>query len=468
MKKLIDFDKIFNHHDKYKEKEINQERITYKEVHNLIQRYKKSNLFNVEKAGESIEMKEIYSLTIGNGSRKILVWSQMHGDEPTATAALFDLFNFFCDKDEYDFFRKEILRNLQILFIPMLNPDGAEKHNRENKISLDINRDSLKRVSPEAKVLWKAALTFNPEFAFNLHDQNCYYTAGRIKKTSAISMLAPPYNYNNSINPARTKSMQLIASINKNISRYIPGQIARYKDDHEPRSFGDAFIGNGISSLLIESGFIIGDNKKEVIRKLNFMALISAFNSIITADYEQMNENEYYSIPENETLLFDLLLRNLHTSANGKDFKIDLGINREKKYQKETGTFFYKGKIAAIGDLENYFGIEEHNLSSHTVKPGSVFNCEYKSLPSANEIINLLKNGYCSLKLDPFSITFLFVERPINVVPSYIKYEPLITVDEFANLSIFHHNEIKFIVVNGFFSPVENYPNSILNGVVIS
>jgi hypothetical protein len=46
----------------------------------------------LEKVGESLEGRSINLLTVGQGPFRVLLWSQMHGDEPTATAALFDLF----------------------------------------------------------------------------------------------------------------------------------------------------------------------------------------------------------------------------------------------------------------------------------------------------------------------------------------------------------------------------------------
>ena len=36
----------------------------------------------------------ISMLTLGKGDVKVLLWSQMHGDEPTATMALLDMLNF--------------------------------------------------------------------------------------------------------------------------------------------------------------------------------------------------------------------------------------------------------------------------------------------------------------------------------------------------------------------------------------
>ena len=50
--------------------------------------------FNVSIIGKSVNNKSIYSVEVGTGPKKILMWSQMHGNESTTTKALFDLFNF--------------------------------------------------------------------------------------------------------------------------------------------------------------------------------------------------------------------------------------------------------------------------------------------------------------------------------------------------------------------------------------
>lgn len=468
MDNTFDIKNFFEQYNYYLENEINQERITHSDVIKIISKYHSNDLFRIESIGESIEKREIYCITVGNGNRNILAWSQMHGDEPTATAALFDLLKFFNSHDEYNNLRKELLSELTIHIIPMLNPDGAEQHKRENKISIDVNRDSLKRVTPEAKILWNRADKIKPEFAFNLHDQNSYYTAGRSGNSSAISMLAPPFNYDNSISNARRKGMQLIVSINNSITNFIPNQVARYKDDHEPRSFGDTFVGNNISSILIESGFIIGDDKKSEIRKLNFIAILKGFHSILTNDFVKWNETDYYSIPENQIMLFDLLLRNLTYKSEGEEFRIDIGINREKKFCRELNRFYYKGKIAEVGDLCKYSGISEFDFSSYDVRPAMVFEREFKEIPDLDEIARIIEAGYSTIKLNPFSINFTFVEKPINVLPSNTKFEQSISIDDFANLEIYRDNKLTFMVINGFICPLDNYSKSILNGVVIS
>src|SRR4051812_40144 len=46
------------------------------------------DLFTLEKIGESQEGRSLNYVKTGTGSTGVLLWSQMHGDEPTATAAL--------------------------------------------------------------------------------------------------------------------------------------------------------------------------------------------------------------------------------------------------------------------------------------------------------------------------------------------------------------------------------------------
>ena len=47
-----------------------------------------------ECVGTSVLGRPICSVKFGRGPRRILFWTQMHGNEPTATGAVFDLLNF--------------------------------------------------------------------------------------------------------------------------------------------------------------------------------------------------------------------------------------------------------------------------------------------------------------------------------------------------------------------------------------
>ena len=152
--------------------------------------------FEVEVVGRSTYGLPIYLISYGYGVTPVFLWSQMHGNESSATRALFTLFEFLADNGgEYDELRQTIKENLALYFIPMVNPDGANIFQRRNANDLDINRyagdtkpggefdawpewDDLPD-PVEAKILWEVRNRVQPnakdiKFGFNLHDQGEY------------------------------------------------------------------------------------------------------------------------------------------------------------------------------------------------------------------------------------------------------------------------------------------------------
>jgi murein tripeptide amidase MpaA len=239
--------------EKYKDPAITQRRFKHADIQPLIQKH--SAAFQIEKLGESVEGKSISSMTWGNGKTKVMLWSQMHGNESTATMALFDLFNFLeASGDEHEALRKTLKFSLTLKFVPMLNPDGADSFKRRNALDIDLNRDAISQISPEAVILKKSRDDFEPEFGFNLHDQQIYYNVVNTPKQATISLLAPAYNYETEINEVRGRAMKTIAGMNDLLQELIPGQVGKYDDAFEPRAFGDNIQKWGTSTILIESG----------------------------------------------------------------------------------------------------------------------------------------------------------------------------------------------------------------------
>ena len=103
---------LYDNYSKYKENSISSKLIKHSSVVTGIKSVRQKKKFNVKVAGTSLNGKEIYLLSIGTGKTNVLLWSQMHGDEPTATMALFDIFNFFHANDDMNKFREDILKKL--------------------------------------------------------------------------------------------------------------------------------------------------------------------------------------------------------------------------------------------------------------------------------------------------------------------------------------------------------------------
>jgi murein tripeptide amidase MpaA len=116
--------------------------------------------FEVKEVGKSVLKKSIYQVKIGSGKTKILIWSQMHGNEPTTTKGLIDFFNFLSSDTEL---AKQIKANFTLLCLPMLNPDGAFSYTRENANGIDLNRDAVAETQPEMQLLKRIYEHFNPD-----------------------------------------------------------------------------------------------------------------------------------------------------------------------------------------------------------------------------------------------------------------------------------------------------------------
>jgi hypothetical protein len=141
---------------------------------------------SLESVGRSVEGREIQLATLGRGPRRVLLWSQMHGDEPSATPALVDLAHDLLAGDSPE--RRLVLERLTLLLLPMLNPDGAERYARRNAQAVDLNRDALLLSTPEGQLLKRVRDKYEPELGFNLHDQNRRTTVGDsgVRATIAI------------------------------------------------------------------------------------------------------------------------------------------------------------------------------------------------------------------------------------------------------------------------------------------
>jgi len=357
---------LYYNYTSFKERSLTVKRINHSSISPLINNLNK-NIFNVSTVGHSYTGKEIRLITAGRGEKKIFMWSQMHGDESTATMALFDIFNFLSVKDGYNFIRNKFFENATLYFLPMVNPDGAEAWKRGNYLDIDINRDAFRTQTPEGKALKETFNSIKADFGFNLHDQNPRYSAGNSYRNAAISFLAPPYNKNRYINKTRKNAIGLISGLTSILNKFIPGHIGKYPEEFEHRAFGDTFQGLGTSTILIESGGWKDDAEKQFLRKLNFILLLSAINSIIDSDYKNENPDLYDKLPLNEEFLYDIVLRNLKYTGENKKCHLDIALNRNEDPSQTSGKTKFIASVENIGDLSIFYGLDEINLEGYEI-----------------------------------------------------------------------------------------------------
>ena len=416
--KLPDFSKqLFDIHEQIKEQSLTKRRFKHKDIVPLIEKLP----FLVEKIGKSFEERDIYQIKMGSGKTKVLLWSQMHGDEATATMALFDIFNFFQNKnDGFDALRSKILENCTLYYVPMLNPDGAERFQRRTATDIDMNRDALRFQTPEGALLKKLQDEIRPEFSFNLHDKNTKYSAGASGNQATISFLPTSYNYAKEWNPARTRAMQVICGMHQTLQQFIPGHLGRWNDDHEPRAFGDNIAKWGSSLILIESGGYKEDTEKQFIRKLNFLAILTGLQAISEQSYTKFELKTYEAIPKNDRYLFDLLIRNAKFVQNGKTIIKDIGINLSEKNINNATDFVLSSVIEDLGDLSTFWGIKEIDAKGMTVSL-------LKEFPAGDVLQGIQK--------------YKVSEKEIQ--------NQEINLDETASFLLTKDKEVKYIILNG-------------------
>jgi hypothetical protein len=319
------------------------------------------DLFSLEEIGRSVEGRSLYHLWFGRGPLHVLLWSQMHGDEPTATAALFDVYEYvWRHRREPQVTR--LLDGLTIHTVPMLNPDGAERFQRRNAQGIDINRDALLLQSPEGLALKALRDRLQPSLGFNLHNQNWRTSVGKTGKPATISLLAVAFDEARSDNPGRILAKRICAVIRDALEPLAPGQIARYDDEFEVRAFGDNLTRWGTPIVLVETGAFAGLQPDAALVRLNFVAIISALDALASGRATRADPSRYESLPMNDSGLFYQLVRNA-TIAPGTGvtpFKGDVGVVISRKVVQEGGTLRLRAttRIDDLGDLRVFGALE--------------------------------------------------------------------------------------------------------------
>jgi hypothetical protein len=433
----------------YRESSLNDRRFKHAEIQSLIKQLP-DTLFEVRLAGHSLEGREIYLVKAGNGQTKVLLWSQMHGNEPTATMAIMDIFNYLI-RDQGKI-RNQILDKLSLYFIPMLNPDGADAFQRRNALDIDLNRDALRLQCPESQILKGIRDELEPEWGFNLHDQNRYTSAGKTEQMASISFLAPAFNEEKDWNTGRTRAMQLICHMNAVLQTYIPGKVGRYSDEFEPRAFGDNMQKWGTNTILIETGAITDDPEKQYLRKLNYISILSAFQSITSGTFEKYRLADYEKIPFNQGVLHDLIVRNATIHLFDRDFLLDIGIRQDEIQNKSADDYYLRAYIADLGDLHNYFGYDEYDAAGQEVRYEKLYERSFSHLKDLEKsgITNHLMQGYTTFRVDALPEPAVMDQLPFRLIKTGIVYvQDGIRMGQNPVLTFWHGNELKAILVNG-------------------
>ncbi len=319
----------------------------------------------VEQVGSSNANRAIYQAEFGTGPLKVFMWSQMHGDEPTATSALMDMFAFFASNRDLPWVKK-ISETMTIRIVPMLNPDGTEAFQRRNLQGIDINRDAIDLATPEARVLKRLRDDWSPSIGFNLHNQRSLTSIGNTNKQAAISLLVVYGDAAKTTDEGFERNKRVAAAMVDAIEKLIPGHVGRYGDEYTPTAFGDRFSGWGTPVILVETGSLYGKSEMFLV-KVNFVAFITALNSLATGSEKTQNPQPYLSLIENGSgAIYNFIFRRaniIRSPSSPSGFQADIGVNTERRRANQWSPNF----IREVGDLTKASGLEEFDASAFNV-----------------------------------------------------------------------------------------------------
>lgn len=341
---------ITNWYATHFESQLHGRYITLNDILPLLDLYDET--FEISILGESVLHRDIPLIKIGVGSKKVLAWSQMHGNESTTTKAIFDFLKFL---GQEFYFKKEIERFLatySVYIIPMLNPDGAAAYTRENANSIDLNRDAKSLTQPESQILQSIFEKIKPDLCLNLHDQRSIYGL-KNGLPATVSFLAPAADLARTITASRKIAMEHIVRMNTKLQKWLPGQIGRYDDTYNGNCVGDCFQKKGVPTILFEAGHYKDDYQREKTREYIFYALIELF--LLEANVNlnaQVNYQDYFEIPENMINYKDIILRNVLCNEQSRHSSIAIQYTE----QLEDGQIEFIAVVDALDDLENFKG----------------------------------------------------------------------------------------------------------------
>jgi hypothetical protein len=369
---LMDYESLFK---KHQEKSISGRYLTLEHIQPVLDALATNPHISIEERGKSVQERPIHVLKMGSGAIRIFVWSQMHGNESTTTKAIMDWIHYLVSNEAI---AASFRNRYTFCIVPMLNPDGAFMHTRENAQEVDLNRDFVHLSQPESRLLMQLFEEFKPDYCFNMHDQRSIFGVGTPLKPATISFLAPAFDETLAMNPVRLKAVGVISAMYQVLSAFIPGQIGRFDDAFNRNCVGDTFQSLGVPTILIEAGHFPEDYEREQTRFYVFVSLISALHKIYENDIVSNDLTVYLEIPQNNPLFFDFVYRNVKICYDNSILITNFAAHFVEEIKDNR--FQRIAKIVAIGGLHTHSGHVEFDAQ------GQFFKSDVSDFPIMNQM----------------------------------------------------------------------------------
>jgi len=142
--------------------------VSYAEMTAFLEAVAKPGFITVTEEARSPQGRKVVLVHLSRGGAKarfrVLYYAQQHGNEVAGKDALLTLVRDIAERPAL------LPEDVDLYLMPMLNPDGAEAHQRFNGVGEDLNRDHLLLAQPETRALHRVARRVRPHLAVDSHE----------------------------------------------------------------------------------------------------------------------------------------------------------------------------------------------------------------------------------------------------------------------------------------------------------
>lgn len=295
---------------------------TYTEMADYLQKQEaKQNHMELEVIGESVKGRDLYLVKYMSNPENptILFLTQQHGNEQLTTEGALEFIKHLGTGK-----MKGVTDNVNVLIVPMLNPDGAmgdvdfsledyvasgdRNLTRLNAVGVDLNRDHVDKIQPETKALHENVMSkYNIDYMIDLHHQGA--NSERDGKLVSGSILYPTTP---NADPAVVEgSKKLGAIVFDAIDSKGWGHLGKYRGgDAETISRNGIAVEYGISTLLFEmrgmsdhyyESYVLGQKSNGYLIKQTITTLESTVRAIADGSIDEADTSFWDTLAYQQT-----------------------------------------------------------------------------------------------------------------------------------------------------------------------
>jgi|WetSurMetagenome_2_1015567.scaffolds.fasta_scaffold06787_4 hypothetical protein len=244
---------------------------SYEELSSFIARLDDSSpLLSVETIGKSAKDRNIFALKFSSSEfgkdrnkTRVLIFAQQHGNEQSGKdGALLLAAGLLQAGNRY------LLDRLDIILIPLMNPDGSEANSRRNGNQADLNRNHLILTEPETIALHKLYDKFLFEVTMDVHEYSPFGETWKKfgYRDNSEELLGTPTNI--------MVSQKIRNLANKDFYPYLK----KYCADNQVSCFVYAPGGPPEKDYIRHSTFDINDGRQSLAIQNSFSLILEGMN----------------------------------------------------------------------------------------------------------------------------------------------------------------------------------------------